>query len=152
MIIGLKPGTLGAVVERLHRVLTSIGHRIEPGETERSEFGPSTLDALHSFQNQRGLPVSDEVDASTHAVLLDVEKNITINVVEATSPPLLPPLTCRTSTEGPCKASSRMKMARPSPAGVSRPLRSISGPRGTSATPQPASKASIGSPTIARAR
>ena len=59
MKIGLKPGEKGADVERLHRILTSTGLSIELGEIERAEFGPSTLDALHSLQSQRGLPACD---------------------------------------------------------------------------------------------
>ena len=90
MTIGLKPGETGADVERLHRILTSTGLSIELGEIERAEFGPSTLDALHSLQSQRGLPACDEIDASTYAVLLEIEQNITINI-NAGTPPAQPP-------------------------------------------------------------
>lgn len=90
MKIGLKPGEKGTDVERLHRVLTFAGLRIEPGEIERGEFGPSTLDALRSLQSQRGLPGCDEIDASMHAVLFELEQNITINISEGTAPAKLP--------------------------------------------------------------
>jgi hypothetical protein len=90
MTIGLKPSDKGAEVERLHRILAFAGFQIEPGEAERSEFGPSTLDALRSFQQQQGFPARDEIDESTHAVLLEIEQNLIININEAT-PAAKPP-------------------------------------------------------------
>jgi Tc toxin complex TcA C-terminal TcB-binding domain/Neuraminidase-like domain/Ubiquitin-activating enzyme E1 FCCH domain/Salmonella virulence plasmid 28.1kDa A protein len=86
MKVGLKPGEKGADVERLHRALTSAGLAIEPGEIERREFGPSTLDALHSLQSQRGLPACDEIDEAAFAVLIEIEQNITININEGAAP------------------------------------------------------------------
>lgn len=90
MKIGLKPGTKGADVKRLHRILTSAGLGIEPGEIEHGEFGSSTHEALRALQSQRGLPACDEIDESTHAVLLEIEEHITININEG-SPPAKPP-------------------------------------------------------------
>src|ERR1035441_1102083 len=86
MRIGLQPGEKGVDVERLHRVLVSTGLRIEHEEIERSEFGPSTLDALHSLERQRGLPALDRIDASTFAALVEIEQNLTTNVNEGNSP------------------------------------------------------------------
>src|SRR5258708_9933464 len=82
MRIGLKPGAKGADVKRLHRVLTFAGFRIKSAEIKRGEFGPSTLDALKALQSQRRLRARNEIDASTHAVLLEIEQNITINIDE----------------------------------------------------------------------
>jgi hypothetical protein len=76
MRIRLKPNENGADVERLHRILTSAGFQIEPAEVERTERGPSTLDALHSLRHQRGLPIRDEIDESTLRVRLTIAQNI----------------------------------------------------------------------------
>jgi hypothetical protein len=73
-------------VERLHRLLKAIGYEIEAGEIDRTEFGASTLDALHAFQAERGFSQSDEVDMPTLEVLLEVEQNITINISEGVGP------------------------------------------------------------------
>jgi hypothetical protein len=86
MKIGLKLGAQGADVERLHRVLSFAGLRIDPGEIGRGEFGPSTLEALHSFERQVGLPVLDEIDEPTHAMLFEIEQDIKINMNEGNPP------------------------------------------------------------------
>ena len=92
MRIGLKPGTTGAEVERLHRVLTFAGLRIEPGEIKRCEFGPSTLKALQALQRRRKLPRRAEIDASTVAVLLEIEEKIAVNInLNEDNPPAKPP-------------------------------------------------------------
>src|SRR5258708_688103 len=82
MKIGLKPGAKGADVKRLHRVLIFAGFRIKSAEIKRGEFGPSTLEAVKALQSQRRLRARNEIDASMHAVLLEIEQNITINVDE----------------------------------------------------------------------
>lgn len=91
MKIGLKPGTKGSLVERLHRVLSAIGLAVESGEIERREFGPSTLEAVRQLQRQRGLLERDEIDESTHVVLLEFEQNINIEIDEGKEPPAKPP-------------------------------------------------------------
>jgi hypothetical protein len=55
MQVGLGTGARGADVERLQHILASQGQAIDPGELERSEFGPSTLAALQAFQSGSGL-------------------------------------------------------------------------------------------------
>ena len=92
MKIGLKRGDKGAEVKRLHRALAAAGLRIDAGEFDREEFGPSTLDALHALQKRRGLPPCDETDESTLLVLNEFEENVTINIYEdKTTPPTPPP-------------------------------------------------------------
>jgi hypothetical protein len=86
MRIGLKAGEKGADVERLHRALTLAGLHITPGEIKRREFGASTLDAIHSLQSQRGLPVRDEIDDLTYAALLEIERPVAITVSEDAPP------------------------------------------------------------------
>jgi hypothetical protein len=86
MKVGLKLGAQGAEVERLHRVLISAGLRIDTGEIKRGEFGPSTLNAVHSLQKLRGLGECDEIDERTNSVLLAIEETITVNVNESSSP------------------------------------------------------------------
>jgi len=89
---GLKLGALGVEVQRLHRALTAAGHKIEPAELERNEFGPSTRDALREFQRNLGLDEHGETDEPTCEALLEIEKNITINIYEGGYCPLnLPP-------------------------------------------------------------
>jgi peptidoglycan hydrolase-like protein with peptidoglycan-binding domain len=83
MKIGYRQGAQGTDVGRLHRLLRHQGLSLDGGEISREEFGPSTLDALHAFQRQRGLPVVDEIDSTTLEVLLQIEQNITININEA---------------------------------------------------------------------
>jgi hypothetical protein len=78
MRIGTRQGARGTDVARLHRVLGSAGLRIDEGETAREEFGASTLEALHAFQRQRGLPRVDEIDQRTLEVLLEIEQNISV--------------------------------------------------------------------------
>src|SRR5258708_24048033 len=82
MRIGIRLGAKGAYVKSLHRDLTCAGFRIKFAEIKRGEFGPSTLDALKALQSQRRLRARNEIDASTHAVLLEIEQNITINIDE----------------------------------------------------------------------
>ena len=91
MEIGLKPGNSGALIERLHRVLAAVGLPVEPGEVERQEFGPSTLQAVQALQAQRGLPLTEEIDRDTHTLLIEFEQNINIEVNEGKEPPQKPP-------------------------------------------------------------
>ena len=83
MNVGLKQGAAGAEVERLHRVLTSLGIAVANEEREGRTFGPSTLDALRAFQSDRGLLVTDHVNRETLELLLAVEANISVNVKQA---------------------------------------------------------------------
>ena len=80
---GIRKGATGDDVRRLHRVLLSATHQIDPGEVERGEFGPSTLAALHAFQIRHGLKPTASIDAATLEILLRLEENITINVNES---------------------------------------------------------------------
>jgi Putative peptidoglycan binding domain len=86
MNIGLRPGALGADVERLHSILRSEAREIDSGELDRREFGPSTLAALHAFQSQHGLSPTEAIDAATLEILLRFEQNITINIYEGAPP------------------------------------------------------------------
>jgi hypothetical protein len=79
MKIGLKPGASGNYVEQLHRALLSAGHKIKNHETEHHQFGLSTLAALQEFQSQRGLRRTKRVNQATRNLLIEVEKNITID-------------------------------------------------------------------------
>ncbi len=82
MQVGLKPNTRGELVERLHRVLAAEGLRVASREVEHSEFGPSTLKAVRQLQRQHGLPERDEIDEPTHAVLIELEQKIDVNIEE----------------------------------------------------------------------
>jgi Lon protease (S16) C-terminal proteolytic domain len=81
-----SPTAAGAVgsqafgVDRLHRVLTALGYRIEQPELALKERGTSTIAALRALQAQRGLPAVGEIDELTLEVLLELEQNITINI------------------------------------------------------------------------
>ena len=86
MIIGVKAGARGDAVSHLQRVLISAGCPIELGEVDRGEFGSSTLAALHVLQTTHGLNPANEIDAPTLEILLKLERNITINIREASSP------------------------------------------------------------------
>ena len=61
----LKAGATGGSVPALHDALASAGLRIAAGEVKRARFGPSTKAALITWQEQRGLEPSGEVDAKT---------------------------------------------------------------------------------------
>ena len=91
MDIGLSVGATGPEVTRLHRVLEATGLVVDQGEKERQEFGPSTREALLSFQRERGLGDVGEIDEATYEALIEVELNITINVDEV-PPPTPPPM------------------------------------------------------------
>jgi len=91
MRVGLKPKTKGALVERLHRVLAAVGFHVEGGEVERSEFGHSTLEAVHELQRQHGLAERDEIDEPTHVVLIELEQKIDIDIDESKEPAKKPP-------------------------------------------------------------
>jgi hypothetical protein len=73
MINGLRTGSQGRDVERLQRVLVSQGYVIDAAESQKAEFGPSTLAALQAFQAQRGLRVTQSVTQATLAPLLQAE-------------------------------------------------------------------------------
>ncbi|HEY6464255.1 MAG TPA: peptidoglycan-binding domain-containing protein, partial [Polyangiaceae bacterium] len=81
----MKRGARGPSVGRLHRALRGAGFDVDPREAAEQELGPSTLEALHSLQRQRGLPVVDEIDETTLAVLIEIEQNVTINFNEGSS-------------------------------------------------------------------
>lgn len=91
MHIGLKPGAIGTAVERLQRILHSAGLGIDPQERTHATFGPSTTAALKSLQARHGLPDRGDIDEETLKILLEVEKNITINIYEGPMPPPAPP-------------------------------------------------------------
>ncbi len=90
-MIGLKPGTKGVEVARLHRVLSFAGFWVEPIEIEAVEFGPSTLKALRTLLVQRGIPEGerlDEIDLLAHTTLIEIERTIVVEpvVVEPVAP------------------------------------------------------------------
>jgi hypothetical protein len=99
MKVGLKPNSKGVFVERLHRVLATEGLRISSREVERSEFGTSTLDAVHELQRKHGLEERDEIDEPTHAVLIELEQKINIDIDEGKEPPKKPPTKPHASKE-----------------------------------------------------
>jgi hypothetical protein len=74
MQLGLKVGSRGPDVQRLHRVLATDGHEISKDEIESSEFGQSTLEKLHAFQSKHRLGSTDFIDQLTLDVLIEVEK------------------------------------------------------------------------------
>ena len=80
MHIGMRFGSRGGEVKRLHRALAAAGCTIASHERARQEFGSSTLAGLHDLQRQRGLPVVDHIDQATLAVLFELTQNITINI------------------------------------------------------------------------
>ena len=51
----LRPGDTGALVSRLQSRLAWLGHGIDPGERASATMGPSTIDALHAFEDKFGL-------------------------------------------------------------------------------------------------
>jgi len=65
MTSGLRSGATGDAVSRLHEKLLSAGHQIDPGELERSEYGPSTLAAYQAFQAQRALMPTRWINVAT---------------------------------------------------------------------------------------
>jgi hypothetical protein len=69
-----------ANVERLNHVVAFAALRIRPGEITRREFGPSTLDALHS-------PACDAIDASKYSAIVEVEQFIIVKTIEGTRAP-----------------------------------------------------------------
>ncbi|MGA9671372.1 MAG: neuraminidase-like domain-containing protein, partial [Terracidiphilus sp.] len=82
MEIGLKTGSYGPQVARLHRVLTASGSEIEAGERERNEFGPSTEAAVRSLQRQHRLAENGCIDEPTLAVLIAIEERISVYIKE----------------------------------------------------------------------
>jgi hypothetical protein len=87
MRIGLGAGALGSDVARLHRVLGAAGHAIAPAEVAAQRMGVTTLGALHAVQRERGLPRVDAIDGATIRVLLELERNIRIDVHEGGTAP-----------------------------------------------------------------
>jgi peptidoglycan hydrolase-like protein with peptidoglycan-binding domain len=69
---GIKFGETGVDVAQLQAALTSAGQTIDANEASSQSFGPSTLAALHAFQQQRKLVVGDVVDDATVTALAAV--------------------------------------------------------------------------------
>src|SRR5579862_9927374 len=103
MNIGLATGASGPDVARLQRILTSQALAIDHGELGRSQFGPSTLAALHAFQSGNGLPRTGSVDAATLDALLRAEQKAAIDPppVAAVGAPVAAPAPPVTTTPAP---------------------------------------------------
>jgi hypothetical protein len=80
MKIGLK---LGAEVQRLHRALTTAGHKIEPAEVEGANSIPPPGTRCANSDANVACMSTGETDDATWEALLEIEKNITINIYEA---------------------------------------------------------------------
>jgi hypothetical protein len=65
----LSIGAYGASVTRLHDFLGRQGFKVPPSEVDHAFFGPATRQAVQQFQQQKGLPVSGEVDQRTVAAI-----------------------------------------------------------------------------------
>jgi N-acetylmuramoyl-L-alanine amidase len=66
----IRNGDRGEAVRDIQHRLTELGHRVDPPELE-GEFGPSTQDAVRSFQAARRLPVDGIVGADTWNQLVE---------------------------------------------------------------------------------
>jgi peptidoglycan hydrolase-like protein with peptidoglycan-binding domain len=66
----IRNGDRGEAVRDIQHRLTELGHRVDPAELE-GEFGPSTQDAVRSFQAARRLPVDGIVGADTWNQLVE---------------------------------------------------------------------------------
>jgi hypothetical protein len=89
MELGLTKGIIGSAVEQLHTIFESSGLKVDPAERAGEQFGPTTLDALHAFQQKFGLAIKDVIDEPCLAVLINIRERITINVGD--TPPQPPP-------------------------------------------------------------
>jgi peptidoglycan hydrolase-like protein with peptidoglycan-binding domain len=63
--VQLNPGSTGANVRELHKQLLAIGAVLASGEQTATRYGPSTVAAVHTFQQQYDLPASDAIDRAT---------------------------------------------------------------------------------------
>src|SRR5262245_57975998 len=61
----IQSGEGSAEVTEMQQALISLGAAIAPAEQNGETYGPSTLAAVHAFQQQFGLPVADTLDPST---------------------------------------------------------------------------------------
>jgi N-acetylmuramoyl-L-alanine amidase len=68
-VLPLRTGDSGDAVRDLQQRLTAAG--LETSSEPRGTFGPSTEQAVRSFQAQRGLPVSGTCDGPTWAALVE---------------------------------------------------------------------------------
>jgi hypothetical protein len=65
----LRVGDIGPAVAQLHHRLQQLGYPVAAEEQKRQFFGPATREAVQSYQRQRGLAVSGEVDEATAAAI-----------------------------------------------------------------------------------
>lgn len=64
-------GASGAAVEDVQERLSRLGYEIDKAELEARVFGDSTANAVARFRLEQHLPLSEELDAATWALLVD---------------------------------------------------------------------------------